>query len=186
MDLLAGQEQDGVTRPLTGRTRARSRDAGWRCCVDRGGIYPARPESRYSLGKHVEEQIAKQLCRWPPDLKMIGLRFSNVMYPEDYAQFPSFDADVMLRKWNLWAYIDARDGDQAIRRALEHEAPGMDRFIIANAETVMTRPSAELAREVFPGVEVRKELGANETMLSIDKARAVLSYEPEFSWRDEV
>jgi nucleoside-diphosphate-sugar epimerase len=148
--------------------------------------YPARPESNYSLGKHVEEQIAEQLCRWHPDLKMIGLRFSNVMYPEDYVHFPSFDADAMLRKWNLWAYIDARDGAQAIRRALDHEATGMDRFIIANADTVMTRPSAELAREVFPGVEVRKELGANETMLSIDKARAVLGYEPEFSWRDEV
>jgi UDP-glucose 4-epimerase len=148
--------------------------------------YPARPESNYSLGKHVEEQIAEQLCRWHPDLKMIGLRFSNVMYPEDYVDFPSFDADAMLRKWNLWAYIDARDGAQAIRRALEHEAPGMDRFIIANADTVMTRSSADLAREVFPGVEVRKELGANETMLSIDKARAVLGYEPEYSWRDEV
>jgi hypothetical protein len=24
---------------------------------------------------------------------MIGLRFSNVMYPEDYARFPSYDAD---------------------------------------------------------------------------------------------
>jgi nucleoside-diphosphate-sugar epimerase len=148
--------------------------------------YPARPESNYSLGKHVEEQIAEQLCRWHPDLKMIGLRFSNVMYPEDYAQFPSFDADARLRKWNLWSYIDARDGAQAIRRALEHEATGMDRFIVANAETVMTRPSAELAREVFPGVEVRKELGRNETMLSIDKARSVLGYEPEFSWRNEV
>ena len=148
--------------------------------------YPARPESNYSLGKHVEEQIAEQLCRWHPDLKMMGLRFSNVMYPEDYAQFPSFDADAMARKWNLWAYIDARDGAQAIRRALDHQGTGMDRFIIANADTVMTRSSAELAREVYPEVEVRKELGRNETLLSIDKARAVLGYEPEFSWRNEV
>ena len=148
--------------------------------------YAARPESNYSLGKHVEEQIAEQLCRWHPDLKMIGLRFSNVMYPEDYAQFPSFDADAMLRKWNLWAYIDARDGAQATRLALDYTPTGMDRFIIANADTVMTRPSAELAREVFPGVELRKELGTNETMLSIDKARALLGYEPQFSWRTEL
>ena len=148
--------------------------------------YPARPESNYSLGKHVEEQIAEQLCRWHADLKMIGLRFSNVMYPEDYQRFRSFDADATLRKWNLWAYIDARDGAQAIRRALDYQAPGMDRFIIANADTVMTRPSIDLAREVYPGVEIRKELGVHETMLSIDKARAVLGYEPQFSWRDEV
>lgn len=108
------------------------------------------------------------------------------MYPEDYARFPSFDSDALARKWNLWAYIDARDGAQAIRRALDHEATGMDRFIIANADTVMTRPSSELASEVFLGVEVRKELGRNETMLSIDKARRVLGYEPEFTWRDQL
>lgn len=148
--------------------------------------YPARPESTYSLNKHLEEQLAEQLCRWHPDLTMTGLRFSNVMNPEDYAAFPGFDVDPLLRKWNLWGYIDARDGAQAIRRALEHDGPGFDRFIIANADTVMSRRSADLAAEVFPGVEVRKELGEHETMLSIDKARRVLGYEPQFSWRDDV
>ena len=30
----------------------------------------------------------------------------------------------MARKWNLWGYIDARDGAQAVRLALEHQATG--------------------------------------------------------------
>jgi nucleoside-diphosphate-sugar epimerase len=145
--------------------------------------YAARPESRYSLVKHLEETMAAQFCRWNPQLKMIGLRFSNVMDPEDYAEFPSFDADPTLRKWNLWGYIDARDGAQAVRKALDYDATGMDIFIIANADTVMSRSSASLAAEVFPDVKVTKELGEHETMLSIDKARRVLGYEPRFSWR---
>ena len=145
--------------------------------------YPARPESRYSLVKHLEETMAAQFCRWNPRLKMIGLRFSNVMDPEDYAEFPSFDADPTLRKWNLWGYIDARDGAQAVRKALDHDATGVDIFIIANADTVMSRSSASLAAEVFPDVKVTKELGEHETMLSIDKARRVLGYEPQHSWR---
>lgn len=145
--------------------------------------YPPRPESTYSLVKTLEEELARQLCRWHPDLKLLGLRFSNVMYPEDYADFPSFDADPLLRKWNLWGYIDARDGAQAVRRALEWQGTGTDVFIIANSDTVMTRPNAELLAEVFPGVEVRREVGPNETLLSIDKARRVLGYEPEFTWR---
>jgi UDP-glucose 4-epimerase len=115
---------------------------------------------------------------------MIGLRFSNVMEPADYARFPSFDGDPRSRSWNLWSYIDARDGAQAVRRALQRDATGTDVFIIANADTVMSRSSAELAAEVFPGVPVRKELGRHETMLSIDKARRVLGYEPVHSWRD--
>ncbi len=148
--------------------------------------YPARPESTYSLVKHLEEQMAIQLTRWDPELSITGLRFSNVMDPEDYARFPSFDADATARKWNLWAYIDGRDGAQAVVRALENSGPGFEAFIIANADTVMSRPSAELAAEVFPDVEIVKELGEHETLFSIEKARRMLGYEPEHSWRDHV
>ncbi|MEX1134895.1 MAG: NAD(P)-dependent oxidoreductase [Acidimicrobiia bacterium] len=148
--------------------------------------YPARPETTYALVKHLEEQMATQFCRWDPELKMIGLRFSNVMEIDDYTRFPSFDSDPTLRSWNLWGYIDARDGAQAVRLALEHDFAGTDVFIIANADTVMTRPSAELAGEVFPGVPVTRALEANETLLSIEKARRVLGYQPEHSWRDHV
>jgi len=147
--------------------------------------YPVRPETAYSLAKALEEEMARLFCRWDPKLKMIGLRFSNVMEPADYARFPAFDGDPMLRKWNLWGYIDARDGAQAIRLALEYEATGMDVFIIANADTVMSRASADLMAEVFPDVPIRKALGRHETLLSIDKARRVLGYEPQHGWRDE-
>jgi UDP-glucose 4-epimerase len=146
--------------------------------------YPPRPESTYSLTKTLEETMAAQLCRWDPKLKMIGLRFSNVMELADYEQFPSFDADPLLRKWNLWGYIDARDGAQAVRKALEYDRPGAEVFIIANADTVMSRSNASLVAQVFPGVEIRRELGEHDTLLSIDKARRVLGYEPEHSWRD--
>ncbi|MEV6868818.1 NAD(P)-dependent oxidoreductase [Streptosporangium subroseum] len=148
--------------------------------------YPARPETAYSLAKHLEEQMAAQFCRWEPEMKMIGLRFSNVMEPGDYDGFPAFDADPLLRSWNLWGYIDARDGAQAVRRALEHQATGLDIFIIANADTVMSRTSSDLIAEVHPDVPVRRELGPHETLLSIDKARRVLGYEPAHSWRDHI
>ncbi|MBQ1035130.1 NAD(P)-dependent oxidoreductase [Micromonospora sp. C81] len=148
--------------------------------------YAPRPESTYSLNKALEEEMARHFCRWDPALVMVGLRFSNVMDVEDYAPFPSFDADPLLRRWNLWGYIDARDGAQAVERALAHDQPGADVFIIANADTVMTRSSASLMAEVYPGVEIRKELGEHETLLSIDKARRVLGYEPQHSWRDHV
>jgi len=148
--------------------------------------YPPRPTTTYSLVKTLEEELARQLCSWHPDLSMTGLRFSNVMAPEDYAQFPGYDADTSLRRWNLYGYIDARDGAQAVRLGLEHTAPGADVFIVANADTVMSRPNAELLAEQFPGVPVTRELGPNETLLSIDKARRVLGFAPQHSWRDEV
>ena len=145
--------------------------------------YPARPESTYSLVKHLEERMAVELTRWDPELSIVGLRFSNVMDAEDYESFPSFDSDATLRKWNLWGYIDGRDGAQAVAKALENGKPGFEAFIIANADTVMSRSSASLAAEVFPNVPVTKELGEHETMLAIGKARRLLGFEPEHSWR---
>jgi nucleoside-diphosphate-sugar epimerase len=147
--------------------------------------YEPRPESVYSLVKTLEERMARELVRWHPDLSVTALRFSNVMVPEDYAEFPSFDADARRRKWNLWGYIDARDGAQAIERALRVAEPGFEAFIIAAADTVMSRPNAELLAEVFPDVPVRGEVGENDTLLSIDKARRLLGYEPRHSWRSD-
>jgi nucleoside-diphosphate-sugar epimerase len=146
--------------------------------------YPARPESMYSLVKHLEEQMAIQLTRWDSKLSITALRFSNVMDPEDYADFPSFNADATVRKWNLWGYIDGRDGAQAVLRALENATAGFETFIIAAADTVMSRPSAELAAEVFPSVKLRQKLQGRQTLLSIDKAKKMLGYLPEHSWRD--
>jgi nucleoside-diphosphate-sugar epimerase len=147
--------------------------------------YPLRAKSAYALAKVLMEDMARQFVLQTPELKLIGLRFSNVMEPQDYAKFPAYDHDPEERKWNMWAYIDARDGSQAIRKAIEWEATGMHPFIIANADTVMSKSSAELMKNYLPQVPVRKELGEHETLLSIDKARRVLGYEPEFSWRDE-
>ena len=147
--------------------------------------YAPRPESVYSLVKTLEERMAGELVRWYPELSITALRFSNVMVPEDYAAFASFDADATTRKWNLWGYIDARDGAHAIERALEAAPAGFDQFIIAAADTVMTRPNSELLAEVFPDVPLKRPVGDTETLLSIDKARRLLGYEPKHSWRDE-
>jgi nucleoside-diphosphate-sugar epimerase len=147
--------------------------------------YHPRPNSAYSLCKTLEEEMAVQFCRWEPDLKMIGLRFSNVMDVADYAQFPDFDADPSRRSWNLWAYIDGRDAAQAVRRALDHDAVGTDVFIIASPDTVMSRPNSQLIAERFPDVPLRREISEHETLLGIDKARRVLGYDPQHTWRTE-
>ena len=145
---------------------------------------PWRPASAYSLSKVLGEEMANQFCRWDSSMKIIGLRLSNVMEPGDYAAFPGFDDDARKRKWNLWGYIDARDAAQAMRLSLEAKITGAEVFVIANAETVMSQSNDALLTEVFPGVERRGDVGEHDTLLSIDKARRVLGYEPKHSWRD--
>lgn len=145
--------------------------------------HPLYPESSYALSKVVTEEMARQFQRWS-GIPFVGLRLSNIKTPQQYAEFPPYWGDATLRKWNLWGYVDGRDVAQACRLALEAPITGAEVFIIAAADTVMNRPSRDLLAEVFPGVTLRKDIAEFETLLSIDKARQVLGYAPQYSWRE--
>jgi nucleoside-diphosphate-sugar epimerase len=144
-----------------------------------------RPESSYALSKVVGEEMARQFAR-RTGIPFVGLRISNIMEPPDYVAFGSWQDDATVRKWNLWGYVDVRDVAQAVRRGLEARVAGADVFIVAAADTVMIRPSAELMAEVFPSVPLRGPVEGRRTLLAIDKARQILGYEPEYRWQAQI
>jgi len=146
--------------------------------------HPAYPESSYALSKLLGEELGRQLHRWTRT-PHVALRFSNIMEADDYELFPSVWNDARLRCWNLWGYVDARDVAQSCRLALGADV-GADHFIVAARDTVMTRPSRELMAEVFPNVPYTPTAGDYDTLLSIEKARRLLGYEPRYSWRDHI
>jgi nucleoside-diphosphate-sugar epimerase len=145
-----------------------------------------RPETAYSLSKLMGEKMAEQFARWDPRTKIIGLRFSNVQEPHDYQRFPSYQGDPQARRFNLWTYIDARDGAQAVRLALESKLKGAHVFGIANADSAMERSNDELLDKVFPKTKRGRALKDNESLISIQKARDVLGYRPRYAWRKQV
>ena len=144
--------------------------------------YPL-PTSTYALSKVASETIAEHIARWS-GIPFVALRFSNILDAEDYAGLPSQLDDPMRRRWNLWSYIDLRDAAAACRRALEADIDGATSFIIVASDTVMTTPTPELVRRVFPTVEVRGEIGEFESLMSGERARDVLGFVPQHSWRD--
>ncbi len=146
--------------------------------------YP-RSRTAYALSKVVSEATAVELNHWS-QIPMIALRFSNVYDVHEYELLPPLWDDVYARDFNLWAYIDVRDAASSCRRALEADVSGAQSVIIAAADTIMTRPTRELLAERFPDVPVRRELGEFETLLSIERARELLGWEPAHSWRDEL
>jgi nucleoside-diphosphate-sugar epimerase len=144
--------------------------------------HEVRPESAYALSKVLGEEMARQFSRWS-GIPFVGLRFSNVMGLADYERFPGYQDDWRLRKWNLWSYVDVQDVAQSVECALEADIRGAETFIVAAADTVMTRPTLELMAEAFPDVPIRGEVAEHGSLLSIDKAHRLLGYRPEVSWR---
>ncbi len=146
------------------------------------------PTTTYALSKVATETVAGQLAQWS-GIPFVALRFSNIMSPGWYEEFPEFWDDPHKRKWNLWGYVDERDVALSCRLALEADAAavaGSPSFIVAAADTVMNKPSADLLAAVFPGVRLTSPVAEFGTLLSIDRARKVLGYEPRHTWRDHV
>jgi nucleoside-diphosphate-sugar epimerase len=144
--------------------------------------HPLRPHSSYSLSKVLGEEMARQFARWTR-IPFIGLRFSAIREPAEYAAFPESRED---GAWNVWGYVDARDVAQSCRLALTADIVGAEAFIIAAADTASDRPNPELMAEAYPSVPIRPGTGDHDTLLSIDKARRLLGYAPEYSWRQAV
>lgn len=147
--------------------------------------HPLLPESHYSLSKLAGEAIAAQFNRWS-GVPIVALRISNIMEEHDYARFPGFWDDPTIRAWNLWGYVDARDVAQAVQLSLSADVTGTPAYLVAAADTCMTTPSAELLAQVYPDVPVRGAVDGHRTLLSVERARAELGYEPAHSWRDHV
>ncbi|KAK5123348.1 hypothetical protein LTR85_002779 [Meristemomyces frigidus] len=145
-----------------------------------------RPESAYSLSKLMGETMAEQYTRWDPETKIISLRFSNVMLPQEYSTFEGWQHDPKLRYWNCWGYIDARDGAQAVHLSMKSSMKGHHQYLIAAPDTCMRMSNDELVKAIFPDVKYTPTAGPNDTLLSIEKAKKELGFSPKYKWQDQV
>ena len=146
--------------------------------------HPTVPEDAYAMSKVAGEVTARSFqARTGADV--YGLRINNVIEPHEYAEmFPAFLADPSLRRRNVFAYIDTRDLGQMVQRCLEVDGLGYEVFNVANADMSVAATTQEIRDRFYDDVEVRREMGRDETFYAIDKARDLLGFAPRHSWRD--
>jgi nucleoside-diphosphate-sugar epimerase len=94
------------------------------------------------------------------------------------------DAPLMFGRSNFWTSIDARDSAQAIEKGLTADMAGSFALFINDSHNFAGVETETLARVFFPEVQERKRpLKGTESLVSIDKARALLGFEPAHSIR---
>jgi nucleoside-diphosphate-sugar epimerase len=146
--------------------------------------HPTVPEDSYAMSKVAGEVTARSF-QARTGFDIYGLRINNVIEPHEYAEmFPPFLQDPALRRRNIFAYIDTRDLGQMVQRCLEVDGLGYEVFNVANADMSVAATTDEVRERFYDGVELRRPMGRNETFYSIDKARDLLGYSPQHSWRD--
>jgi nucleoside-diphosphate-sugar epimerase len=81
--------------------------------------------------------------------------------------------------------VDARDAAQAFEKGLTADYQGSHPLYVNDSENAAGVDSELLAEVFFPEVTGRTHpLQGRETLVSIDKARALLGFEPEYHISD--
>lgn len=60
---------------------------------------------------------------------------------------------------------------------------GHHQYLIANNNTCMRMPNEELVKACFPNVKYTPTKGPNDSLLSIEKAKKELGYQPKYDWK---
>lgn len=148
--------------------------------------HPQFPEDSYGLSKIVGEKTADMINR-RCGMQVVAFRIGNVITPETYKNFPEFIHQPKYRRTILWSYIDARDIATACRLAVETDGLGSVALNLAADDTSMDIKSSELMESEFPEVkDIRVPLDNYHTLLSNEKAKKLLNWQPVHKWRDNV
>ncbi|MFF2482773.1 NAD-dependent epimerase/dehydratase family protein [Paenibacillus sp. NPDC058071] len=148
--------------------------------------HPQLPQDSYGLSKVVNEQTAEMFNR-RTGMQVVSLRLGNVIPPEWYERFPSFIHKPEERERILWSYIDTRDAAEVCRLAVEADGLGAVAINVAADDSSMAIRSRELLQARYPDVtDIRSSLDGHETLLSNEKAKRLLGWQPKYQWREQV
>ncbi|WP_290811929.1 NAD(P)-dependent oxidoreductase [Halovivax sp.] len=147
--------------------------------------HPQRPEDGYGLSKVVGETIADRTVR-RYGISVTSVQPSWVQLPGAYetpAIRDAFDLDDPTPSGSLWSYVDVRDVATMIRRAIETDREGHERYLAAAADNYLDVPTADAIEAAWGTLPDECSLEGDESAFSTAKARAELGWIPDHSWR---
>lgn len=87
-----------------------------------------------------------------------------------------------FERYNLWAVVDERDAAQALEKGLTADYEGAHALFINDTYNVIGYDSRTLVRLFFPEVaEANVHLSGTQSLVSIEKARSLIGFEPVYS-----
>lgn len=146
--------------------------------------HPLTPFEAYGLSKQIGEDVCAAVSRRTA-LSAVSLRFMNIIQPDGYGALPRPTPKTRQEiPFVLWPYVDARDAARACRLALEAHTAGHEALFIAANDIRFDCPTRALLRDLAPPhLEIRGPLEDRASVISIQKAKALIGYEPEYTWQ---
>jgi nucleoside-diphosphate-sugar epimerase len=144
--------------------------------------HPVSPQDSYGLSKQVGEAIARSYTN-KCSMETVVLRPPGVLAPEQLEEMRASSGRPPGRFF-LSAYVDVRDLARAYRLAVEAPLSGHHVLFIAADDSSSSEPLSEIAPKMMAGIgDMAKGLTGTTPGLSTARAKQVLGWKPEYSWR---
>jgi len=138
-------------------------------------LYERTPAERLAwLGRLNEKTEEWRLLRWLEmsfeERKNLGLGLDNP------------DVRYVSSRLNFWTLLDGRDAAQAFEKSLLADFEGCHPLFINDSHNITGLETETLLSLFYPEVTARtRPIAGNEALVSIDKARQLIGFEPEYS-----
>jgi len=154
--------------------------------------HPVTPRDPYSIGKHAIEVTADGFGRTPDAPQPISsLRYPIVLSTEDlihrgWGRETIEDITRTFDETNndLFTYLHLSDAAAIAVDAVEADFDGHEVFWAVAADTNTAVSTPDLLSTIYARTEVKRDLNGFESLISTEKARDLLDWVPERSWRD--
>ena len=150
--------------------------------------HPCHPRTAYSRSKLEAERVCAEAS---DQVSVVALRAPGIWSDDTYEEIVAARAADPAFEWSpYWeygAFIDVRDICSACLAALESSMTGFQVAFVASSDITTSGPTGrELVNRLAPQAEWRggpsPSADPYRTLVSIDRARALLGWEPRYTW----
>ncbi|MEP7241994.1 MAG: NAD(P)-dependent oxidoreductase [Devosia sp.] len=137
--------------------------------------HPPYIEDPYALSKWICELQADSLVRRYDAIRIASLRLHLVTPSREAAQ-PSLAQNPAARARELFGYVRGDSVADACLKSLTAAFTGHEIFNIVAPDTVLDEPTLDVARRLYPGVEIRKPLPGTASFFDSSRAARLLGW----------
>ena len=150
--------------------------------------HPTFAEDGYALSKWLGEEMGETFVRRRPGkVQIASMRFHGLKSKERQQEMRADreleDAYGQSAK-SFWGWTDIAEAARACVLAIEVNFEGHEAFFINGEDTSADEPTEELIKKVYPEAEIRSPMPGHTAAISVEKAKRLLGWKPEATWRD--
>ena len=144
--------------------------------------HPLRPQDVYGLSKQIVEDIARSYAN-KCGMETVMLRPPGVVTPEQLEELRAAGGRRPPR-FSLCDYVDLRDLASAFRLAVERPLTGGTALFVVADDSNTPEPLSVVLPRLLPGIgDLAKNLTGTASGTSNARAKKVLGWQPQYSWR---